>query len=100
MEMRSEGSRRGGCRRAAYAMGLRGLPFLGIAVLLAACQPETKVQAPEVRRVRTVNVVKRDRAAQKGIMGCNLKLGVAHASPTPCSHQFPPRPADLSRNSQ
>jgi RND family efflux transporter MFP subunit len=41
-------------------MGLRGLPFLGIAVLLAACQPETKVQAPEVRPVRTVTVVKRD----------------------------------------
>jgi membrane fusion protein, multidrug efflux system len=60
MGMRSEGSRRGGYRRAAYAMGLRGLPFLGIAVLLAACQPETKVQAPEVRPVRTVTVVKRD----------------------------------------
>jgi RND family efflux transporter MFP subunit len=60
MRMRSEGFRRGGCRRAAYAMGLRGLPFLGIAVLLAACQPETKIQAPEVRPVRTVTVVKRD----------------------------------------
>jgi RND family efflux transporter MFP subunit len=59
MGIRSE-SGRGGCRRAAYAMGLRGLPFLGIAVLLAACQPETKVQAPEVRPVRTVTVVKRD----------------------------------------
>src|ERR1700720_4286641 len=36
------------------------------------------------------------RAAQKGKMRRDLKLGVAHASPTPCSHQLPPCPVGPS----
>src|SRR5262249_23401987 len=58
MIMRSEIA--DGHHRAAHASGSRCLAVATAAILLAGCQPETKVQAPEVRPVRTVTVMKRD----------------------------------------
>jgi len=49
-----------GQHRAAHASGSRCLAVATAAILLVGCQPETKVQAPEVRPVRTVTVMKRD----------------------------------------
>jgi membrane fusion protein, multidrug efflux system len=49
-----------GHHRAAHVSGLRCLAVATTAILVLGCQPETKVQAPEVRPVRTVTVMKRD----------------------------------------
>jgi membrane fusion protein, multidrug efflux system len=54
------GSKGGGRRRAAYAMGPLGLPLVMTALLLAGCQRETEAAPPEIRPVRTVTVAKRD----------------------------------------
>jgi membrane fusion protein, multidrug efflux system len=58
MATRSESAQRH--RRTAQAAGSRVLAVATIAIPLCACQPETKVEAPEVRPVRTVIVMKRD----------------------------------------
>jgi membrane fusion protein, multidrug efflux system len=58
MVTRSESAQRH--RRTPQAAGSRVIAVATIALLLCACQPETKVQAPEVRPVRTVTVTKRD----------------------------------------
>jgi membrane fusion protein, multidrug efflux system len=60
MKARLRGSERGGHRAAAHVLEPRRLALAVAAIALAACQPETKVQAPEVRPVRTVVVAKRD----------------------------------------
>jgi membrane fusion protein, multidrug efflux system len=65
MKARLRGSERGRHRAAAHALEPRLLEprllaLAATAVVLAACQPESKVQAPEVRPVRTVTVAKRD----------------------------------------
>jgi RND family efflux transporter MFP subunit len=65
MKARLPGSEGDAHRAAAHALEPRLLEprllaLVATAVVLAACQPETKVQAPEVRPVRTVTVAKRD----------------------------------------
>jgi hypothetical protein len=58
MVTRSESAK--GYHRAAHVLGSPALAVATAAILLVGCQPETKVQAPEVRPVRTVTVMKRD----------------------------------------
>jgi membrane fusion protein, multidrug efflux system len=58
MVTRSESAK--GYHRAAHVLGSRALAVATAAILLVGCQPETKVEAPEVRPVRTVTVMKRD----------------------------------------
>jgi membrane fusion protein, multidrug efflux system len=60
METLARGSVCGWRLRAVSSLGSRGLPALAIAGLLVACQPEDKVQTPDVRPVRTITAVKRD----------------------------------------
>jgi membrane fusion protein, multidrug efflux system len=60
MKARLRASETGRCRAAAHVLEPRGLALAVTAIVLAACQPETTVQAPEVRPVRTVVVAKRD----------------------------------------
>jgi RND family efflux transporter MFP subunit len=58
MVTRSESAK--GYHRAAHVLGSRAPAVATAAILLVGCQPETKVEAPEVRPVRTVTVMKRD----------------------------------------
>ena len=51
-------------------------------------------------RCRTEKFLCARRAAQERKMTCDLKLGITHASPSPCNHHRPPDSAGASRKSQ